>query len=277
MPDEIEAVAFADFPAAPPPNVSDGTVGIAAGDGALDAAADAAVDDSVERQRDADDAVGARRSGEAAAAGRRRQRRRRRGAERHRGIAAEDEQLFAEHAGFEPDLGADRFDVVKTHAGILRLEIDRGFDADALVGGDVILGRHRLHAAAIAAGDADAQPRGVDAGHRAPVGLDAALAGHARDFVAQRRQQRIEEFGAESRDRNRSAPTSAKSIPKTCCSCRADRRAADWRAPSRSPEGSRRRWRARRCSPARCAAWWIWQACAADWADTWCWSCLVGW
>ena len=120
------------------------------------------------------------------------------------------------------------------------------------------------------------KPCGVDAGHRAPVGLDAALAGHPRDFVAQRREQRIEEFRAESRDRNRSAPKSATSIPKTC-SWRADRRAADWRAPSRSPAGSRRRWRARRCSPARCGkATWsaIWQARAADWADTLCWSRL---
>ena len=110
-------------------------------------------------ERDADDAVGARGGGERAARGRRRQRRRRRGAERHRGVAAENEQFLAEHAGFEPDLGADRLDVVETHAGVLRLEIDRGFDADALVGGAVILRRHRLHAAAIAAGDADAQAR----------------------------------------------------------------------------------------------------------------------
>ena len=40
------------------------------------------------------------------------------------------------------------------------------------------------------------KPGGVDAGHRAPIGLDAALAGDARDFVAQRREQRIDEFRA---------------------------------------------------------------------------------
>ena len=237
MPDAIDAVAFADLPAAPPPNVSDEPSALLRVIAPLDAAGDAAVDHAVERQRDADDAIGTRGSGEAAAGGRRRQRRRRRGAERHRRVAAEDQQLLAQHAGFEPDLGADRLDVVEAHAGILRLEVDRGFDADALVGGAVILRRHRLHAAAIAAGDADAQPGGVDAGHRAPVGLDAALAGDARDLVAQRREHRIDELRAGleiviGQARGRRSRFRKRALR------RADRRAADWRAPSRSRAGS---------------------------------------
>ena len=105
-------------------------------------------------------------------------------------------------------LRRDRAQIVEALAGIDRLEIDIRLEADALIDGDVILRRHRDDAAAIARRDAGAHRRGVDAGDGAPIRLDAALAGDARDVVAQRRQHREEQLRArleiveiEARDR----------------------------------------------------------------------------
>jgi hypothetical protein len=147
-------------------------------------------------QRDANDALrevgGERAAGADVAEGRRRRR-----AERHRGAAAEDHRLLAQHQRFEACLGGDRADVVEALAGVLRLEVDRRLDADALVGSGIVLRRDSQHAAAIGVRDAEAQVLRVDRGDGPPVGGQTALAGHARDRVAQRGEHRIDELRAE--------------------------------------------------------------------------------
>ena len=84
----------------------------------------------------------------------------------------------------------------KPIAGIFGLPVDIRLEADAAIGRGEILGRDRDDAAAIADRDAGADGGGVDAGDGAPIGLDAALAGDARDLVPERRDHRHEELGA---------------------------------------------------------------------------------
>ena len=75
------------------------------------------------------------------------------------GADAEPPRIIAsspEHQRFETGLGGNGADVVEALAGILRLEVDAGLDAETLVGGVVILCRHREHAAPVGGGDAEA-------------------------------------------------------------------------------------------------------------------------
>ena len=116
--------------------------------------------------------------------------------ERQRIIAAEDQRFFADHRRLKPAQAGLRPHVVEADAGVFGFEVDRGFKADALIGGEVIGRRHGLHAGAVAAGNAEPQSVGVDAGDGAPIGLNAAAAGDARRLVAERREHGREELGA---------------------------------------------------------------------------------
>ena len=171
-------------------------VGVGPGDLTRGAGRDGGAEIALERQGDHADVIGpvgegaaGRRRGEGVdSAG---------GAELQRTVAREKQDLFAEHQHFEADAGGDRADVVEALARVLGLEVDVVFDADALVGRGVVLRADGRDRTAVAAGDADADVAGVDAGDGAPGRLDAALAADARDLVTERRQDRVDELRAE--------------------------------------------------------------------------------